>query len=292
MTESTRKARRDGVLDNLVAIMHGCDDDCSTPAPKLTKTDSRLEATQHVYEAAKRIDNVIHELEAYIGVFTDPSSSKRLVGETAKKMKHCIFPVLQKISTVLNDTGRHIAPIPSVKVICDRNERKMIKETVDPNNKRKSPDFQLLESFKSAHATPKQNKKPCLVRSAKSTAKSTTKISSKFERITLPPPNNGIEYSKHEAINVILGLSPTERSQAVHQMIGDKYVPCHKATLYRLLEAKKAGKLIPDTPWSSSGRPKLISDDAIDSLVAKVREENGRSYDPDEMNKLLVAKRN
>jgi hypothetical protein len=47
--------------------MHGCDD-CSTPAPKQTKTDSRLEATQHIYEAAKRIDNVIRELGAYIGV--------------------------------------------------------------------------------------------------------------------------------------------------------------------------------------------------------------------------------
>ena len=236
MTESTRKARHNVVVDNLFAIMHGAADDSPSPVPKQTKSDSRLEATQHVYEAAKRIDNVIHELEAYMDIFTEPSSSKRLVRETAKKMKDCIFPVLMKISTVLNDAGRHLAPIPSVKVICDRKERKMLKETVDPTNKRKSPDYQVLESFKATHETPKQSKKPCLIRSTKSAAKSSTKS----KRIALPTPGNGTEYTKHEALNILLGLPDnagrsSERSQAVNQMIVDKYVPCHRATLYRLI---------------------------------------------------------
>ena len=50
---------------------------------------------------------------------------------------------------VLNESGKSVATIGSVKVICDHNEQHMMKYIVDPANKWKSLDTQMLESYTS-----------------------------------------------------------------------------------------------------------------------------------------------
>ena len=47
----------------------------------------------------------------------------------------------------MNGTGKNVAPIGSVKVICDHNERKKKIETVNTMNNRKSAGMQLLDSY-------------------------------------------------------------------------------------------------------------------------------------------------
>jgi hypothetical protein len=50
------------------------------------------------------------------------------------------------VSDVLNKSCKSFAIIASVKVICHRNEQKMMKDIVNPANKWNSLDIQMLES--------------------------------------------------------------------------------------------------------------------------------------------------
>ena len=112
-----------------------------------TKTDIRLQATQRLFEASNQLNNVVHELESYVQVFESENSTVRMRIEATRKIKRCIIPALAKVSNVLNKAGNSVAPIGSVRVICDKWERKMKNDVIDADNKRKSVDFQLLESY-------------------------------------------------------------------------------------------------------------------------------------------------
>ena len=111
-----------------------------------TKTDIRLQATQRLFEASNRLNNVVHELESYVQVFESEDSTVRMRIEATRKIKRCIIPAIAKVSNVLNKANS-VAPIGSVRVICDKWEQKMKNDVVDADNKRKSVDFQLLESY-------------------------------------------------------------------------------------------------------------------------------------------------
>ena len=121
----------------------------SNPDAKIsgTKTDLRLQATQRLFEASNRLNNVVHELESYVQVFESEDSTVRMRIEATRKIKRCVIPAIAKVSNVLNEAGNSVAPIGSVRVICDKWERKMKNDVVDADNKRKSVDFQLLESY-------------------------------------------------------------------------------------------------------------------------------------------------
>ena len=51
------------------------------------KTDSRLQATQWLFEASNRLNNVIHELEAYVHVFELEDSYARMRIEETKNQE-------------------------------------------------------------------------------------------------------------------------------------------------------------------------------------------------------------
>ena len=110
------------------------------------KTDLRLQATQWLFEASNQLNNVVHELESYVQVIESENSTARMRIEAARKIKRCIIPAIAKVSKVLNEAGNSVAPIGSVRVICDEWERKMKNDLVDADNKWKSVNFQLLES--------------------------------------------------------------------------------------------------------------------------------------------------
>ena len=65
----------------------------------------------------------------------------------ARNITKVILPAIMKVTDILNDTGKDIAPIGSVKVICNRNERKKLLQTVDTTNEQKSTDMQMLGSY-------------------------------------------------------------------------------------------------------------------------------------------------
>ena len=113
----------------------------------LTKTDKRLLAAQQLYEAAHSLNNIASELKVCISILEDRNASQRKRDDIARDITRVILPVIVKVADVLNDTGKNIAPIGSVKVICDRNERKKQIETANTTNNWKSAGMQLLESY-------------------------------------------------------------------------------------------------------------------------------------------------
>ena len=160
----------------------------SNPDAKIsgTKTDLRLQATQQLFEASNRLKNVVRELESYVQVFESQDSTVRMRIEATRKIKICINPAIAKVSNVLNEAGNSVAPIGSVRVICDKWERKMKNDVVDAENKRKSIDFQLLESYTNNVKPTVTTVTPRAVKRRK--ADPTTPI--------LPSPLNGIQYTK------------------------------------------------------------------------------------------------
>ncbi len=66
-----------------------------------TRTDSRLHATQWLFEASNQLNNVVCELEAYVQVFESEDSTARMRLEAMRNIKRTIIPVITKVSNLL-----------------------------------------------------------------------------------------------------------------------------------------------------------------------------------------------
>ena len=64
------------------------------------------------------------QLEAYVREYESEDSTERMRLEAMKNIKRTIIPVITKVSNILNEVGNSIAPIGTVQVICDKQERK------------------------------------------------------------------------------------------------------------------------------------------------------------------------
>ena len=112
----------------------------------VTKTDKKLLAVQQLYKSSHCLKNITSALKLCIAILGDKNASQRKWDDMAKYITKVILPAIMKVTDILNDTGKDIAPIGSVKVICDRNERKKLLQTVDTTNEQKSTDMQMLGS--------------------------------------------------------------------------------------------------------------------------------------------------
>ena len=110
-----------------------------------------------------------------------------------------------------------------------------MKEVVDPTNKSKSADFQILESYSTKSlmtVNPEQNKQQQLNRQSK-----------EHNQILLPIPKNGTCYTKFEALEYIESTFPDQnlkgRSKAIDEMIRQRYIPCKRTAIYDMLKKRK-----------------------------------------------------
>ena len=101
----------------------------------------------------------------------------------------------------------------------------------------------------------------------------------------LPIPANGHQYTKPEALAVLLA---NDSQAAVKQMIESKYVPCGKSSLYRMLRFHNQGNPILNTAWST-GRPRILEETAISSIVQQLSSDVGRTYGRKEVNNLIMV---
>lgn len=242
-----------------------------------TKTDIRLQATQRLFEASNRLNNVVHELESYVQVFESEDSTVRMRIEATRKIKRCIIPAIAKVSNVLNEAGNSVAPIGSVRVICDKWEQKMKNDVVDADNKRKSVDFQLLESYTN-------NVKPTI---ATVTPRKVKRRKANPTTPNLPSPLNGIQYTKVEVMDI---LSKNSKLQwpTINHMITSNLVPCGKDTIYRMLKDKKNRKAILDTDWSGRGKPRIVDNSTMADIITDLHNETGRTFGKEDVNKLIM----
>jgi hypothetical protein len=223
------------------------------------------------------VNNVVHELESYVQVFESEDSTARMRIKATRKIKRCIIPAVAKVSKVLNEAGNSVAPTGTVRVICNRWEQKMKNDVVDADNKWKSVDFQLLESYTNtvkptiATVAPRQVKR----RKADPTIP------------TLPSPSNGIQYTKVEVMD-ILSINSKLQWPIINHMITSNLVPCGKDTIYRMLKDKKNGKAILDTDWSGRGKPKIVDDSTMADIIVDLHNETGRTFGKEDVNKLIL----
>ena len=92
----------------------------------VTKTDKKLLAAQNLSKASHHLKNTTSELKACVLAIEDRNASQWIWDDIARNITKVILPAIMKVTDILNDTGKDIAPIGSVKVICDRNERKQL----------------------------------------------------------------------------------------------------------------------------------------------------------------------
>ena len=59
-----------------------------------------------------------------------------------------------------------------------------------------------------------------------------------------------------------------------------------------MLQNHNQGKPILNTTWSMGGRPRVLKDHAISSIVQWLSNDVGRTYGQKEVNDLIMAKRN
>jgi hypothetical protein len=105
---------------------------------------------------------------------------------------------------------------------------------------------------------------------------------------SLPIPTNGHQYTKPEALAVLLA---NDSRAAVKQMIKLKYVPCGISSLHQMLQFHNQGKPILNTAWST-GRPRSLEETAISSIVQQLSSDVGRTYGQKEINNLIMVQQN
>eukprot|EP00970_Alexandrium_tamarense_P016556 scaffold6815_cov213-Alexandrium_tamarense.AAC.2 len=79
-----------------------------------------------------------------------------------------------------------------------------------------------------------------------------------FLPVELPPPKNGTEYEKSEAVRIINTFKRNSqmRGRAIRTMMAKKYVPASRRTIYGLLKRDEEGLPIVDDSWRVNGTPK------------------------------------
>ena len=137
---------------NVKAVFHDHDklsalNETDQSSNVVTKTDKKLFGVQQLYEAPHRLKNITSELKVCVVILEDKNASQRKRNDIVSNITKVILPAIVKVIGVLNDTGKNIAPIGSVKLIRDRNERKKQIQTVDTTNEQKSAGMQMLESY-------------------------------------------------------------------------------------------------------------------------------------------------
>jgi hypothetical protein len=147
--------------------------------------------------------------------------------------------LLSRAAASLNDISNNLAPIPSVKYLHIRNERKRVHEVVDESNSRMSPELQLVSNY-----ILQEERKMKGVTNSITPPKKRTKT-----HVNITPPSNGVQYRKSEVGNELRKYGSNDICKAMNDMIQMGYVPCGVHTLRCMMALDAEGKLTPATPW-------------------------------------------
>jgi hypothetical protein len=180
----------------------------------------------------------------------------------------------------LIQSGKHVSPIASLKVVSDSLERERVKEVVDPNNKYTSQDLQMLHHYVNPTklASPEPTKRPC------PTPLSSSNVPNKKSRkskaiVTATPPTNGKYYEVNEFLTLVekTKYNSKERGNLITEILAKNYVPVQKTALSVLLRDVRNGKAVP-TEWRVSGRPPIANKKAIDDIAKKLHLTSGGTF--------------
>jgi hypothetical protein len=131
----------------------------TTPAIS-TKADCAVTAVGDLYEASYRLQNICKVLESYVKLVVDDSTSKNKIKNESQTIKRVVLPSISLIVDKLVQSGKHVSPIASLKVVSDSLERVRVREVVDPKNKYKSHDLQMLYHYVNPSTTKSVSPEP------------------------------------------------------------------------------------------------------------------------------------
>lgn len=118
-------------------------------------------------------------------------------------------------------------------------------------------------------------------------------VNPKVVAFEVPPPRDGSKlYRKTEFVEVIKTFVPSNQHHiAMRAMMHRGYVgSTPKRSLKALWEKAEKGEPIYDTEWTSGrrGRPPIVSPDEINDIVERIKQEDLRIHDVNDVNQLLV----
>ena len=221
--------------DNYQSISGGGGDTITdSPVPFRTKSDVRFEATKELLITASNLERVATVLDDYTRLFINIGTSRNEIIAKSRQLKSIIRPLLSRAATSLNDISNRIAPIPFVKYLHDKNERKRVREVVDESNSRMSPELQLVSNY-----VLQEEMKMKGVTNSITPPKKRTKTN-----VTITPPSNGVQYQKSEVVKELRKYKKGSKEicTAMNDMINMGYVPCGVHTLCRMMSLDAEGK--------------------------------------------------
>ena len=116
-------------------------------------------------------------------------------------------------------------------------------------------------------------------------------VSAKVAAFEVPPPRDGSVYTKSEFVEVIKTFIPSKNHNlAMRAMMHRGYVGGVTVfTLRRLIKKDREGEPIIDSAWNTiSGRPPKVRLDEINEIVDKIKREDLRIYDFEDVKQLLL----
>lgn len=107
----------------------------------------------------------------------------------------------------------------------------------------------------------------------------------------LPPPANGSQYTKREAVNLVLKTkkASAERRHCMEAMIYRGYVPATVKTIYRVVHREERGEPLLDTEWVGNGRPALLTNGEVDAIVSEMKDGGCEIFSRDDIERILIA---
>ena len=80
-----------------------------------------------------------------------------------------------------------------------------------------------------------------------------------------------------------------KESGVIKQMFELSYIPCRKSTFYCQYKDYKEGKPTINTEWSAEGRPWLVDESSLASMVNDMMHECGKKYGHEDINKRWLS---
>ena len=259
----------------------GGDTTTDAPVPIRTKSDVRFEATKELLITATNLERAAKVLDNYTRLFINIGTSRNEIIAKSRQLKNFISPLLSRAAASLNDISNNLAPIPSVKYLHIRNERKRVNEVVDESNSRMSPELQLVSNY-----ILQDERKMKGVNNSITPPKKRTKTN-----VNITPPSNGVQYRKSEVVNELRKYKKGSNDifKAMNDMMQMGYVPCGVHTLRRMMALDAEGKLTPDTPWlTTKGRKPIATFEEVQIMAEELESKSGLGWSSGEISNMLV----
>ena len=189
-----------------------------------------------------------------------------------------VIPLVSASAMFLHRTSATFSPIPGSSYVHNRLE----------NSKQSDDKLTLINNFVDTY---KGVSSPVKVK------KERTRLVTPPRHIparlaNIPPPKNGLSYNKMEVYSFLQPYNtPTRsviRSKMITKLVNSGYVKGGRSTIYRDLKVARSGIKLKNYDFKGPGQPPILSNIGVSKICEKIKINNGRAYDSDEIKNLMI----